>query len=710
MERQELSSAIERIYPQSVISELAHWIGSDSEPAAIAEKALSSERRESVEPAAVGVLAALWRRGAPMRGARLLREVILWGGEDAEAELCLLLKAGLVLVKPEPGKRDWSLADVLERRRFLQREVFCPTKVLTWLLGSDRDDEGRQRDFVLDGDTVEGESEVAADQLWRNLLQLHGCLDGDALILNRDGTPNKRSMLRFARVLELPSTDGQNIEAGFEDRLLMLLALSLSLGLLKFDGQAVLADVDAASAFFAQGNRKRDRNLLKGWRTNQYWREDVSVGSESNPERRPSLVSEWGKILGVRDQLLEDIRALEVEDHWCDVEMIVAILVRLDRGFIGQAVDVPPEVFVRAVLEVGLHWHGWAALGTTSEGRRAIRLTKSGQRLFAESSWDAPPEQKVPSLVVQPNMEVTVFLQEVDLADLYKLQQVGERRQLSDHAAIYEVMALKTQRAYSRGLSSDDLIEFLEKNGRTPLPDNVAYVLRDWQRVQKKVTLYTTGALLQLPDPDRLDSMQDNLRYGASKGVDIRRVAIDAIFLPGSDGRSLGRVLDFDSLHSVDYAQSPGEIFEHVESLKLSTRGKVLDIISRKVLIAIADESDGDWILDVDKIKSKWKASPADRVIEFLNPRLKGGIKPQLEIELRARIADLKAGVYEEALVVTLEDEFIVHRLLEIYGVEEMITARLGPRALLVAPGQEGDFKTLLADLGLVPTQEKSLE
>jgi hypothetical protein len=630
-----------------------------------------------------------------------LREVILWGGDDEEEGLCGLIRAGILLVKPEPGQRDWFLSDVMDGRRFLQRELVCPESVMNYLAGPDAIVEPRQRHFVLEDLEVTDTSMVVEEQLWRNILHLHACLDGDALMLNRDGTPNRRSLLRFARVLELPGHDVQDIDEALEGRLMMLLTLSISMGILEVDGHTLSANVDVGRSLFGEDEVSRNRLLLKGWRTNRLWREDHSM-AEGASEGRPSLTLEGGKFAGSREQVIEDLRALELSVHWCDLEAVAEILARLDRGFIAQAVDVTPLCFVRAILEVGLFWHGWIVLGKTAEGRTVFRLTPSGQRLFSQIELNEEAPMREPSLVVQPNMEVTVFLQDVSLADLYMLQQVGDRKHLSDHTAIYEVVALRTQRAYSRDLTADELIAFLEKNGRTPLPDNVVFVLKDWQRVQKKVTMYTTGALLQYPDPDKLDSMQDNLTYGTKPPLDIRRMALGAIFLPGSDGRPLGRVLDFDSLHRVDYAATPSVTLEHVEGLKLVSVHHGLDIVTMRILEVIAEESPEGWTLDIDKIKACWKESPADEIIDFLNPRLDGGIKPKLEIELRARIAEISASVYESTLVVALEDEFIVRRLLEIHGVDEMITARLGTRALLVAPGHEGAIKTLLADLGLV--------
>ncbi len=702
-------------YPEGVIGALSEALGAEANALALARAALEPARILALmgrEPQVATALSTLRQEGGRGRGGQLARNAIVSGWGETDAGQVALISAGLLVLVPAPGLRQWSMSEVLEGRQHLQRELVCPKATLAWIEAV-APASAPTRSFELDGARVSPEQAGTMELLELDLLHLFAQLDGDALALNKDSSPNRRSLQRHARALSVVRgrfDDPQGVvEAEVVEPIYHLLTLGMSLGIFVLAGGGLTADHGAGAAFFALPVQARDRALIKAWRSCEGWLEDEILDAlERVPpaERRHPLdrTSEVKRLSAVRGQLITDLLSLSLEG-WSDLERVATALMALDRGFLAESLQgiSDPARFVRGVLSVALPWMGIARLGRDEAGRRAFAWTARGRRAL---EGRPPPEREVPSpppLVVQPNLEVTLFLDSAEAKDLFTLYQVGARVSLSEHTAVFQMDALTLQRAYGRGQDAEALLAFLKERSRTPVPEPVAFTVRDWQRVQRRLTLYATGALLLLPDPNRLDAVVDNIRYALPEQAQVLRLGLEAAFLPGGDDKALGKLQNLKGVHRVHYDRSPPACFEARADLRLVPLAVGLDIIAQVELGRIAEPAEGGGFdLSAKKLRERWGDGAVESLLSFLRSRIEGDVTAAVELRARALLGEVSAEVRRGQTVLTFSDAAAVDRLLEIHGIEEMLGGRLGPTALWVAPGFEEALERRLGELGLV--------
>lgn len=711
-----LANAYEQYYPEGVRAEMGERLEASSEVSALAQAALRLSALEALleaEPQVCPALMALMARGGRARASRLRRASILQGWGDVERGLEALIVSGLVILHPAPGLRQWSLSEVVAARRHLQRELSCPAAALTWLTEKIQMEAPRSH-FAVPDEGVTVDAETSVEGLERNLLHLVSLLDGDEMALNKDKSPNRRSLLRFVRDLHLPGLGGEEApelsSSEVAEPVHHLLSLATSLGMLTLERGRLETDYAVSASFFNADEAARDRLLSKALRNQAIWNESASWAAMRSSSVEPvrSLEARHEGLAGPRGQIFGDLVQLPM-DGWCDAGQVAEVLLALDRGYLSQSLGGrTPRDFIMGVLLLGLVWAGVFERGETAAGAKVVRWTERGRRLLTGASVSGGDAGvRPPPLIVQPNLEVTVFTAEASLSVLHTLYQIGERQRGAGHVAIFQLDALRVKRAYGRDTEAEALVTFLTQASRTPLPANVAFTLRDWQRVQRKLTFYVRGALLQWPSADRLEVVADTLEHDPGHETPVVRVGHEALFLPDSEGERLSRVMDTEAMHRVDYDAAPPPCFRDLGRGLLEELATGVDFITRhdiKALAAPEPPSDGGaarWRLTEARMLERWPTETVEHALAFLEPRLVGGVTPRLDVELRAMVDGLGAQVMRGVTVVRLDDEHTTEKLLEAREADGLIAHRLGPSAVLVAPGAEEALEALLRALGL---------
>ncbi len=730
-----LAAALAEHYPEEVLRAL----GQDTvDPHVIARRLLDPEHLHNLlahSEAARGAL--LIAAEAPStRGDQLRREGILRGLGDLEPGMRHLLEAGLLVLVPAPGAREWELADELDTRRYLQRPLTLPPPLADALRPLLLDAAAQPPAHRASEPEVRPLPAASLLDLELNLLHFASRLGDHTLTLNKDGTPNRRSLARFTRGLRLPglpapAADDLDLnDARVFERVHLLLALAAGLGFLRVDEPRRLAilDPDAARAFFTAAEAERDRALLRALRGAEVLDEiaaasfGLGLRSNTSPDpRRTSLLATPAtlRLKGPRGQLLSDLKRLPL-DRWTSLGHIVDLLLALDRGYLGATLaatpDAPayaPDHFARAALISVLPWMGLLELATEpdyDDVPRFARWTPRGLRLLAATPPPEPPPQG-PCLTVQPNLEGTVYLQAASLAILQRLYEVGERTSLTNHTATFRFTAESVQRGYGRGASADGLLAFLNRHSHTPVPDGVAFVLRDWERVQQRITLYDGGTLLEHPDPDHLDLILGTLRHYLTDERAPIPLGATEVYLPDVEDSILTRAFDLHQAHRIDYTEAPPPCLAadpDDADLLLRPLPCGLDIITHAELERFAQPL-GDpwepsaWRLDLDRVRVRWPQDPARHLLDFLDLRMDDGVPPDLELLLLSRIrGDVHATLHEDAIVITLSSPEVCDTLLDIPDVEDHTLQRLGPAALLVDPEGRDLIQQILGRLGLL--------
>lgn len=127
----------------------------------------------------------------------------------------------------------------------------------------------------------------------------------------------------------------------------------------------------------------------------------------------------------------------------------------------------------------------------------ALKVTSLGAKVFGMRA----PEGQVPasgSLIVTPDFEVVHFPMGDDAALIHDLDRFCEREK-SETVRHFRISERSVRRALQEGVALSRMIEVLEHNSRTPVPQNVLYSIRDWAKQAGLCTL-SEDLLLRAPD------------------------------------------------------------------------------------------------------------------------------------------------------------------------------------------------------------------
>jgi hypothetical protein len=123
---------------------------------------------------------------------------------------------------------------------------------------------------------------------------------------------------------------------------------------------------------------------------------------------------------------------------------------------------------------------GLVDLGYDSSGHPvAMRLTPTGARLFGAVSGQEGGDEMVGNLIVTPDFEVVLFASGDDGELVHDLDRFCHRVTSGD-VMHFRIDAKGVGRALHEGASLARIIEILERNSRTPVPQNVLYSIRNW--------------------------------------------------------------------------------------------------------------------------------------------------------------------------------------------------------------------------------------
>lgn len=135
----------------------------------------------------------------------------------------------------------------------------------------------------------------------------------------------------------------------------------------------------------------------------------------------------------------------------------------------------------------------------------AVRLSELGRRMLSGEPLDDVAEGSERgdgggpsrSIIVNPDFEVLLFPDADVNAIAHELGRFAVRTK-SEEVAHYRIGRAEIERAVVKGLGADEILAFLERHGRVPVPQNVAYSIRSWaERVgfaeQQPVVLFETS-------------------------------------------------------------------------------------------------------------------------------------------------------------------------------------------------------------------------
>lgn len=733
---EELEALFERGYGLSSKRFLAETWGLDPEidqnevAKRVNQTEVAHERLDQVNKLQRVTLSQVAASGGRMRGENLRRDLLLRGFGDTNDVLRELVEESLLIPLPNPGESELDIEGLLDTDSFLQRDLALPVPLAERLTG-EAEKLGPEAIEAWKGE-IHPAGTTSLDTLELNLLHLVSLLQQETLRLNIDGTPNRRSLARFGRGITFPGQSGEAADAldlndaVQLDYLTFLLALSVELGFVDKQEQSIAGRFEPVEEYFCSDPDQRDRLLSSGFRGLKYWSEVESLsltraGGPADSEEHFSQFEPTGEpLIGARGYVLSVLKRARLT-QWTPVDAIIDLCAQLDKNYLPRALSkveppVDPRRYIEALLRRGLVWLGLIEFGHSDDDVEMMRVTPRGAKLLGmkieqadEDEADAgPPAGEC--LVVQPNFEVMLFLDPAPLRVVYRLYEVGQREKLSERVANFRLTAESVQRGLGMGLNAERVIETLNEFSHAPVPDTVAFQLKDWERVHRKLQLFANGVLIRHSDPDKLDLLLGQLRH-EQRGQDFEshRLGPESVFLPENNPAGLERLIDQQDGVLIDYLGDIPPSLYFVDMLEVMIDPLETDIVTLSELAKIADKLEDStprshfYKLQPGKIARRWEGDdPLGHVFEFLDARTDGGLPPAQALRLRSLLEKpLEVVMSSGVTVIVLENADIADRFAQIPECDPIIERRLGDVAFAIKKGHEEELDELLEELGI---------
>ncbi len=722
----ELTRLLERGYADSSRRFFARtWdVDEDIESVAvIADKGFDQKIEVAeMEPVTRATFGMIAERGGRVRGENLRRDLLLSGFGESEEMIRSLIIRGWIVILPNPGEHDCNLDSILEQGTFLQRELAVISATFEHL---DKFEDDDALDAQAWSEVTAEDRSATVDDLELNLLHICALIRRDPLKLNKDGTPNRRSLGRVARGISMPGTPGEVASdldlhnAEQFDYLTFVVSVARELQLLADKEMTYRTDDDELTRFFHSNGAERDRRLLDALQRLRFWNEIDSLRLSQSAMRNVddnhfSQRETTGQpLIGARGFVISVLRRAQFAD-WVALDALAELCTQLDRHYLDRTLaQLPrkpnPAEFIHAVLERTLVWAGMLQLGKSESGHRLARLSPRGARALGLDN-DVPAPEPGGCLIAQPNFEVMVFLDNAPVTVLHELYRVGERRKLSDRVATFQLVAESVQRGYALGADSDSLLSLLNDNSHTPVPESVAFQLGDWERVHRRLTIHLGGTALRHPEPERFDLICGQLEHDLRESpAELIRLGARDAFVTEAAHPAVQRAADAHPSLTLDALGDPPRCLYFVDPLVLMIDPYECDVTTRIELDRIAqplpDESSPRSLffeLDMKKIAHRFSDDPLTGIYEFLAPRCEDGLPSAQSLRLQAELASpARIHLESEVTVLTFESLDAAERFQTLLDAPDIIGRRLGPMTFSVVNDQLPLLEELIEELHL---------
>lgn len=178
-------------------------------------------------------------------------------------------------------------------------------------------------------------------------------------------------------------------------------------------------------------------------------------------------------------------------------------------------------------LRERLYLLGMIDLGARGDTIIALRLTPLGARALGKSVPIEGPACSERPIIVNPDFEVLLFLDQGDTYDLItRLDRFAERIS-SDSVYRYKVTEPSIEKAVAEGVDVAEILRTLSENARGAIPQNVVYSIKEWAG---KVRFVTARRVTVLRGRNR-EIMDRVLRGLSQHSIACERLSPTAILL-----------------------------------------------------------------------------------------------------------------------------------------------------------------------------------
>ena len=357
---------------------------------------------------------------------------------------------------------------------------------------------------------------------------------------------------------------------------------------------------------------------------------------------------------------------------------------------------------MRACITIGLPHVGAIEVGHGSQGETRARLTELGRAMLGMGDCPEEPNGKG-AILVEPNFEITTFLDLINLRLLFDLSRFAELTRTSERVARYRLSGESAQWGYARGYDADGIVELLGEYSAQPLPPSVTFALQDWERLHRRVTVFVNGDLVAATGRSDPEVIQSGVEFAVQNDDEVERIDAVHTFVAFGHGEALERALDAASAIVIDYDGPVVPTLHWAGDDKVEAPNGATDLrtLARLLRVAVNDGEDV-YRIAPDKVRSNFGEDDGYReVIDILGEGLVGGLSAEREIALKSLLGEPADSRIEsmEVLLVSSDDDG--DRIDRIESVSSFVDERLGPRAFRVASGKSKKLADQLRKLGI---------
>jgi hypothetical protein len=388
--------------------------------------------------------------------------------------------------------------------------------------------------------TIDIAVEASARTFQRDLYLYWSYIRDHETRLTQQGYVFKRELKKLNETLLVPGDMGKGIGEEENPRLHFIRLLLQVMGLLKVRRGRSIVNVVQVSGFWNDSPPDRVRKSFETWRDKAFWNElrylpgvkiqswDTSDSSLIVAARSKVLdhlvkfpVGEWVALEGLVNRL-----------RMTDYEFLFSREVPIQRRYYGygyyspdydtpyvayrnplgwqfspirdeaQGWEMVEAQFIRNIVTGPLHWLGLTDLGYAGQVDKdgaavrpvAYRVTEIGAWLWGLGSAPEIPATES-RVVVQPNFQIFA-LDPISDHVLATLDQFAERVS-AERAIEYKLTRESVYAAQQKGWTARRVVEYLEEISGTPLPQNVARTLEEWETLHRRIVIHRRTALAQ---------------------------------------------------------------------------------------------------------------------------------------------------------------------------------------------------------------------
>jgi len=162
----------------------------------------------------------------------------------------------------------------------------------------------------------------------------------------------------------------------------------------------------------------------------------------------------------------------------------------------------------------------------------ALRLTASGARLLGLHAPDEARVRPIGHLVVTPDFEIVMFRTGDDAELMHDLDRFCRRTRVGE-TVHFRIEQEGVRRALVEGMRLDTILDTLDRNSRTPVPQNVTFSIRDWALRAGRMEL-DEELVLACDDEDTLGRLKSDpgVRGYIERDLSTKRVKLKAKTTP----------------------------------------------------------------------------------------------------------------------------------------------------------------------------------